>query len=274
MAALTRELREELGITVQAARPLIQIPHDYPDRRVWLDVWWVEAWNGEPRGLEGQPIRWVKIEDLDVRFLPAADAPVITAIRLPSVYLISPEPGLDHERFLHSLAGCLQSGIRLVQLRAKQLDGSRYRELARRTLELCKSYHATLLLNAEPSLTMALGADGVHLSSERLLTVRKRPLGQECWVGASCHSPQELAHACCIDVDFAVLSPVSRTASHPTASPLGWARFQALVAAATIPVYALGGMGIADLRTAWGCGAQGIAASSAIWHRRCSLRLG
>jgi len=45
--ALARELLEELGIGVTAARPLIQVRHDYPDKHVLLDVWEVTAFSGE-----------------------------------------------------------------------------------------------------------------------------------------------------------------------------------------------------------------------------------
>ena len=62
--ALRRECREELGIEVRAHRPLISIRHDYPDRRVLLDVHRVTEYQGEPRGLEGQPLAWVASSDL------------------------------------------------------------------------------------------------------------------------------------------------------------------------------------------------------------------
>jgi 8-oxo-dGTP diphosphatase len=78
--ALERELKEELGITVMAARPLIQINHAYPDKQVLLDVWWVDRYEGEPAGLEDQPLDWVSAPALRERDFPAADAPIIDAI--------------------------------------------------------------------------------------------------------------------------------------------------------------------------------------------------
>lgn len=78
--ALARELDEELGITVTGPQPLIEIKHDYGDKQVLLDVWWVTAFSGEPRGKEGQPIAWVKPEKLSDYAFPAANQPIITAI--------------------------------------------------------------------------------------------------------------------------------------------------------------------------------------------------
>jgi 8-oxo-dGTP diphosphatase len=78
--ALKRELREELGIAVTVVRPLIRVRHAYPDKRVLLDVWWIERYEGEPAGLEDQPLDWVLPLQLKQRAFPAADAPIIDAI--------------------------------------------------------------------------------------------------------------------------------------------------------------------------------------------------
>lgn len=83
LAALIREFDEELGLAVLAAHPLIRIRHDYPDRRVLLDVWSVTRFRGEASGRDGQALRWCAVEDLPEAGLLAADRPVVTALRLP-----------------------------------------------------------------------------------------------------------------------------------------------------------------------------------------------
>ena len=79
--ALQRELHEELGITVQAAEPWLQVRHAYPDKTVLLDVWQVTAWRGEPHGREGQPLRWTSPLELADFAFPAADEPIIARLR-------------------------------------------------------------------------------------------------------------------------------------------------------------------------------------------------
>jgi 8-oxo-dGTP diphosphatase len=266
--AVRRELREELGVDVRAARPLIRVAHDYPDRSVLLDVWRVDGWTGEPHGLEGQAIAWVHPERLRERAFPAADVPIIAAVRLPSLYLITPEAGPDAKTFLTSLERCLARGLRLVQLRAPGLDAAAYRVLAADALALCRRHGAQLLLNAEPRLVDELGAHGVHLSSGRLRGLSGRALDASRWVAASCHDAAELARARRAGVDFAVVSPVAPTATHPGATPLGWAGFAALAAQAGMPVYALGGLGMDDLEAAWRHGGQGVAAIRSLWYAR------
>ena len=263
-AALARELHEELGIVVQDVRPLIKVCHEYPDKSVLLDVWRVSAFGGEPHGREGQSIEWVFPQELPDRDFPAANRPIVTAARLPSIYLVTPEPD-DAVKFLGRLETLLAEGIDLLQLRAKTLESTAYAKLARRVISLCAETGARLLLNAPPMLAEELGAAGVHLTSGALMGLKERPLGREQWVAASCHSAEELDHACRIGVDFIVLAPVLATATHPRARPLGWQVLQQLAERATVPVYALGGMRLADIATAWDHGCQGIASISALW---------
>ncbi len=80
-AALQRELHEELGITVQVAEPWLRVRHAYPDKTVLLDVWRVTAWDGEPRGREGQPLRWAAPARLADFAFPAADEPIVARLR-------------------------------------------------------------------------------------------------------------------------------------------------------------------------------------------------
>lgn len=266
LVALNRELHEELGIAVTQARPLIRVQHSYPDKSVLLDVWRVEGFDGVAHGREGQEVEWVAPAQLPLRRFPAANRPIVTAAQLPECYLITPEPG---GHFLQRLEAALQSGIRLVQLRAKGLEGVAYRLLAVEAVALCRRYGARLLLNAEPQLAIEVGADGVHLSSSRLLALQARPPGYEVaagrWLAASCHNGAELHHAAAIGADFVVLSPVKRTLSHPGVAPLGWRQMQTLIDTLPMPVYALGGMGRGDLESAFVHGAQGIAAIGALW---------
>ncbi len=80
--ALRRELHEELGIVIQAAEPLLEIRHSYPEKIVVLDVWRVTAYHGEPHGREGQPLLWIMPEALADFGFPAADGPIIARLRL------------------------------------------------------------------------------------------------------------------------------------------------------------------------------------------------
>ena len=79
--ALRRELLEELGITIELFEYLMSVNHHYPDRHVAIDFYIVRQWQSNPRGLEGQALRWEVPESLgDAEVLPA-DVPVLQALR-------------------------------------------------------------------------------------------------------------------------------------------------------------------------------------------------
>lgn len=83
--ALSRELREELGISPTEFRPLIRVHHQYPDLSVLLDVWHVHAFEGEPTGLEGQVVDWFDPSALASLEFPEANLPIVKAAVLPAI---------------------------------------------------------------------------------------------------------------------------------------------------------------------------------------------
>jgi len=197
--------------------------------------------------------------------MPPADKAVITALLLPSSYVISSGNAKSPTEFLSQLNIVLDKGYRLLQLRAKDLSAEAYAKLARNCLRDCSKVGASLMLNASAELVAALGASGMHLGSKALLNCTRRPLGDNYLVAASCHNRNEIQKAVDIGVDFIILSPVLPTPSHPDALPLAWAGFERLVANCPLPVYALGGMHTGYIGEAHSRGAQGVAGISAFW---------
>lgn len=264
-SALFREIFEELGLQVLKARPFIKLHHSYPEQPTTLNVWLVTEWEGIPHSKEGQPVKWVDKEKLSKFDFPPANKTIISALQLPQLYLISPGPRGDITDFYSEIVSCVSAGAKLLQLRCNEELFQNGREIITRVLSICRENNSKLLLNSSPGTAVTYSADGVHLNSVRLLQLNERPLDKKYIVSASCHSQNELAHAARIGVDFAVLSPVKITPSHPDAEPLGWKKFSQLVYSTNIPVYALGGMQSEDLQTAWDYGAQGIAMLNGVW---------
>ena len=77
---LKRELQEELGIAIHEAEPLVSYAHEYADRTITLDLWFVTRYEGVPQSLEGQNLRWVKLDELDSVGLLEADAPMVAPL--------------------------------------------------------------------------------------------------------------------------------------------------------------------------------------------------
>lgn len=260
---LARELNEELGIDIEASAPWITRVYAYPERTVRLHFFRVWRWRGTPHAREGQALSWETPTPAVAPLLPA-NTPVLRALSLPSTYAISAADELGVDKFLAQLERALAAGLKLVQIRDKTLPAAVRAELARTAVTRAQGYGAKVLINDDVVLAQGVGADGVHLSSRALAALAVRP--SVVWCGASCHDAAALARAEKLGCDFAVLSPVLWTPTHPEAVPLGWDRFATLVRDTSIPVYALGGMSADMLRVAQVHGAHGIALKTAAWY--------
>ena len=261
--ALARELMEELGIELATAYPWITRVFTYPHATVRLSFFRVTEWRGELYPHEGQQFAWQSPTEVIVHPLLPANAPVLRALELPSLYAISNVAELGVEEFLARLQTKLDEGLRLIQLREKNMSQEDLRELAQRVVLMAHAQGAKVLINGDVALAQEIGADGVQFTSSQLAECTERPHVE--WCAASCHSVDELHRAEKLGCDFAVLSPVLPTKSHPGAATLGWESFTRLAAGSSIPVYALGGLNQADMSTAWQRGAHGISLLRAAW---------
>lgn len=261
--ALGRELEEELGITIEqeTLEPLIQIRHDYPDKHVLLDVWFVDDFSGEPYGREGQPLQWVGADELHTYAFPAANLPIIRAVNLPRRYLITPEFDTFRE-FQAYIKKSMAFGFSLIQVRQHHLEDGIFLNWAEELMaSLDTERQAQIVWNrALPVLNQLPIGSAWHLNSASLVQAVKQHQDLPSFFGASCHNAEELALAESLGVSYALLSPVHETLSHIGQSALGFARFEEMVSRCTVPVYALGGLDESNMHEAVSRGAQGIAA--------------
>jgi 8-oxo-dGTP diphosphatase len=219
---LRRELAEELGVELRDARPLIRLRHDYADRRVCLDVWRVTDFDGVPRGLDGQALAWVALDDLPGRDILEADLPIITALRLPNL-------------------ACMATGVAGLEAAVRQARESRTllwrpsvagaaEESARQAVRSARAAgHRVLVVGEEvAAVTIAAftGADGVALEwSGEELAVDPRGVFL---VGVVGQSPRIALRAARAGAQFVVLVP--------SEGPLPGAELAQLCEAAGVPV--------------------------------------
>lgn len=259
---LQRELQEELDIRVISAAPLIQINYSYDDRQVFLDVWKVDQFQGEAKGMEGQPVCWISADNLCCYDFPKADKSIIAAARLPRFYPILEDDNADLNRLKLKIERLITTEKTLIRLRGGKLGNRQYQALSADIFKLISRTNIELILNFGAENAINNPFAGVHLNSRQLKEAKGRPLSNDYWVAASCHNLDELLKAEEIGIDFAVLSPVLQTRTHPTAQPLGWEQFEQMVRHVNLPVYALGGLKPHHLEVAMSKGGQGIAGIS------------
>ena len=274
--ALKRELQEELGIEVVSLYPWLTRSFDYearydaageldsPAKTVKLHFFIITKWDGEPLGLENQLLVWQPPEKIEVSPMLPANAPIFAALSLPTNYAITNLSELGEDLFFERLKISLDNGLKILQLREKQLSTQAFQTFAVRVIQLAEPYKAKVLINSShQSASTTLNVAGMHFNATDLMQLQTKPAAMLC--GASCHNGEQLAHAAVLGLDYVMLSPVKATRSHPDEAPLGWDKFAHLIEDYALPVYALGGMLPADLHEAKSHGAHGIVMLRSAW---------
>ena len=261
--ALARELHEEVGVELDCAHPWLIYDHAYPDKTVRLHFFRVTGWHGTPHGREGQRVSWEDPSAIGVGPLLPANDKVLEALNPAPLYALTHATKYGVAGFMPRLERALVRGVRLIQVREPAMAPEQFAQFARRAVALAHRYGAQALIYGDESLARKVGGDGVHIPCHQLMHLSSRPRMR--LFAASCHNAEHLAHAAALGADFAVLSPVLPTPTHPGVSGMGWTRFASMTRDCPLPVYALGGMKPELLDTARGHAAHGIALLSGIW---------
>ncbi len=170
------------------------------------------------------------------------------------------------EAALKAAAERSSRGAVAIQLREKDLEARALFELACAMRELCDRWGARLLVNDRIDVAMAAGADGVHLASDSIgVADARKLLGASRLIGVSTHSPAEVRAAADGGADFVVFSPVFSPISKGIyGPPCGREGLIAACRAASLPVFALGGITAERVAVLAGAGAAGAAAIGAV----------
>lgn len=160
----------------------------------------------------------------------------------------------------------LEGGVRWIQLRAKHLREDVWVAEATAIAELCRDYGATFIVNDSPQVALRAEADGVHLGGDDASPAEaRRVLGDFALVGVTLNEPAHLARMQGVRVDYAGVGPFRHTASKQKLAAIHTTEsLAALIAAAPLPCFAIGGVTAADFPALRGLGAHGIAVSAAI----------
>ena len=262
---LCRELEEEVGIAVDPFAPvfLMRVEHDYGDRQVWLDVFTVTQYSGSPAGREDQTLEWRALKSLEADAFPAANRVILQALQQPDFILITGVTPCVAELPPSTLRDWLTgwAGNDCI-LRAPELSADAYRLDFERLVQAAGDANVRVLVHGAPErLEWCPEAAGIHLPWSLASRYASRPVSKTYRLGVSCHDEEALRHAERLGADYAFLSPVCPTRSHPERPALGWTAFRAMAESVSIPVYGLGGLGPGDLeqvRVQGGCGVAGI----------------
>ncbi len=186
---------------------------------------------------------------------------------LPSLYLITDRHQVQNGRQLVEVVEeLLQAGVKMVQLREKDLTVAELYPLAKELRTLTRQHKSLLLINDRIDLVQAVGADGVHLGHRSLsINISRQILGPSYLIGASTHSAIEVETAQNQGADFVTYGPIYYTPSKAAyGDPVGIESLQAICHTCKIPVFALGGIKMENVKKTLQTGVHGVAMISAL----------
>ncbi|MDQ6969054.1 MAG: thiamine phosphate synthase [Mariprofundus sp.] len=191
----------------------------------------------------------------------------------PRLTLITDSSRFSGEAFFQNVEQALIGGVDAVLVREKNMTSAKLLALASRLRQMTRAHQARLIIHSQADICDAVDADGVHLASNGINSIPSvrqwfrlqsgqgqqpgqspdqpsKPFSEETAtqatksISVSCHNADELEAAHSFGADYAMLSPVFPTLSHPGAAHLGLDAFNVLADAAQLPIIALGGISL------------------------------
>lgn len=187
---------------------------------------------------------------------------------LPEVYMITHDDFDNVQTLKYKVESQLRRGVRLVQLRMKKTKAEPFEYYAKALVETCNKYSAKLVLNHRLRSLPDVDCFGIHITSHELMKTKNIPdeIRSKYKISSPIHNYHQLDRAIELNLDFAVLTPIQKSISHPDAMYIGWKNAECFPKKTDIPLYAAGGMGISDIEKAKNLGFVGIASLGALWR--------
>jgi thiamine-phosphate pyrophosphorylase len=198
-----------------------------------------------------------KLYDLEKKLYPR----VLKAVKLDFDLYVVTDPGMNHLRMVRK---AIAKGVRIIQLRDKEISRQGYHKLAKKFAALAGKAGITFIINDYWKMVKEIGADGVHLGQEDLKKVSlrrvRKEIGEDRIIGVSTHSLRQARKAERAGADYISVGPIFMTPSKPLGKPLGIALLRKVLKRAKIPVVAIGGINRKRVRRVIKTGCQRFAA--------------
>lgn len=160
----------------------------------------------------------------------------------------------------------LKAGVTCVQLREKEADDELFIREALEIKALCRCYQIPFIINDRPDIAKLVGADGVHVGLSDMAIERAREiLGDGYVIGGSAHNVEEALAAQAAGADYIGCGAVFGSKTKTDVTPLTPERLKEICQAVDIPVVAIGGIHLENVRELSGTGIDGVAVISALF---------
>ena len=182
------------------------------------------------------------------------------------LYAVTDTSWLPGRTLAQQVEEALRGGVTMVQLREKELQGEALEQEAREILALCRQYGVPLLINDDVMLAKKIGADGVHVGQDDMSAAKARELlGEDAIIGVTARTVEQAVAAQEAGADYLGSGAVFGTSTKKDAKPMDPAYFQQICESVSIPVVAIGGVTLDNIRELEGRKMSGFAIVSGIF---------
>ena len=187
--------------------------------------------------------------------------------KLRGLYVITDTHLIPRARFVETVEAAVHGGATMVQLREKETPREEVIRLGRDILTVTRRYGALLIVNDHPTIAKEIGADGVHVGRDDPPVAEARAIvGPEAIIGASCYGQVDRAVAAeQAGADYVAFGTPFPSPTKAKRTDISLGIFQEAKQRVRVPVFAIGGITLANARQVIDAGADGIAIVSGVF---------
>ena len=181
------------------------------------------------------------------------------------IYLVTDEKSCKGKDFYSCIEEAIESGVKIVQLREKNLSSKDFYEKALKVKEICKNYEVLFIINDRLDIAQAVEADGVHLGQSDMPIEKAREILKDKFlIGATARNIEEAKKAELLGADYIGSGAIFGTSTKDNAKKLEIEDLKKIVNSVKIPVFAIGGININNVSMLKNIGLQGVCSVSGI----------
>ena len=181
------------------------------------------------------------------------------------IYLVTDEKACSGKAFYKCIEESIKGGVKIVQLREKNISTKDFYEKALKVKEICKSYGVLFIINDRLDIAQAVEADGVHLGQSDMPIEKAREILKDKFlIGVTARNIEEAKKAELLGADYIGSGAIFGTSTKDNAKKLEMEDLKKIVNSVKIPVFAIGGINTNNVCMLKNIGLQGICSVSGI----------
>lgn len=181
------------------------------------------------------------------------------------IYLVTDEKACLEKDFYSCIEEAIKGGVKIVQLREKNISTKDFYEKALKVKEICKNYGVLFIINDRLDIAQAVKADGVHLGQSDIPIEKAREILKDKFlIGVTARNVEEAKKAELLGADYIGSGAIFGTSTKDNAKKLEMEELKKIVASVKIPVFAIGGINVDNVGSLKNIGLQGICSVSGI----------